>query len=71
MGMKPTCKEVHRLASEKLDRPLSLVEQTRMQLHLMICPACRNFNGQMHLIRQAMRQLREIDETDRKNPPPA
>ncbi|MES2258835.1 MAG: zf-HC2 domain-containing protein [Pseudomonadota bacterium] len=54
-GLKPTCEEVHRLVSEGMDRELSLVERTRMQLHLMVCAACTRFNGQMELLRKAMR----------------
>lgn len=57
MGMKPTCREVHRLVSERLDRKLSLVELTGLRLHLLICVACTNFNAQMGLIRRAMREL--------------
>ena len=57
MGIKPTCKEVHRLVSEQMDRDLSLVEKSRMRFHLMICDACTNFSGQMRLIRRAMRQF--------------
>ena len=53
--LKPTCREVHRLVSEGMDRDLSLVERTRMRLHLMVCDACTRFNGQMALLRQAMR----------------
>lgn len=54
-GLMPTCKEVHRLVSEGMDRELSLVERTRMRLHLMVCGACTRFNGQMALLRRAMR----------------
>lgn len=54
-GLKPTCREVHRLVSEGLDRDLSFVERTRLRLHLMICDACTRFNGQMSVLRQAMR----------------
>ncbi len=54
-GLKPTCREVHRLVSEGLDRDLSLVERLRMRLHLVVCDACTRFNGQMSLLRQAMR----------------
>jgi hypothetical protein len=57
MGLKPTCKEVHRLVSEGMDRDLSLVERTRMRLHLVVCAACTRFNGQMDLLRQAMRKF--------------
>jgi hypothetical protein len=55
--LKPTCREVHRLVSEGLDRDLSLVERSRMRLHLMVCTACTRFNGQMDLLRRAMRKL--------------
>jgi hypothetical protein len=55
-GIKPSCREVHRLVSEGMDRKLSLVERTRMKLHLMMCQACTRFSGQMDLLRRAMRQ---------------
>ncbi len=57
MGLKPTCREVHQLVSEGMDRPLTTVERIRMKLHLLVCGACTRFNGQMQLIRQAMRQM--------------
>lgn len=57
MGFKLTCKEAHRLTSEALDRDLSLMERTRLRAHAMLCDGCHNFNGQMQLIRQSMRQL--------------
>jgi hypothetical protein len=53
-GIKPTCREVHRLVSEGMDRELSLMERVRMRLHLMVCGACTRFNGQMALLRRAM-----------------
>jgi predicted anti-sigma-YlaC factor YlaD len=57
MSLKPTCKEVHRLVSEGLDRELSLLERTRMRAHLLVCRACQNFNGQMAFMRRAMRGM--------------
>lgn len=65
MGLKPTCKEVHRLTSEGLDRELTLVERLRMRLHLAVCEACTNFTGQMDLIRRAMRQMSATGEPDK------
>ncbi|MFA9215841.1 MAG: zf-HC2 domain-containing protein [Sphingomonadaceae bacterium] len=56
-GLKPTCREVHRLVSEGMDRELTLVERTRMRLHLMVCEACTRFNGQMGLLRRAVREF--------------
>lgn len=55
-GWKPTCREVHRLVSEGMDRKLSLVERSRVRLHLFVCIACTRFNDQMDLLRRAMRQ---------------
>ncbi len=57
MGLKPTCREVHRLTSEGLDRPLTRMERARVWIHLKACSACTNFTSQMKLIRTAMRHL--------------
>jgi hypothetical protein len=67
-GIKPTCREVHRLVSEGMDRELSIVERTRMRLHLMVCRACTTFSGQMDLLRRAVRKL-PLDE-DQQEPRP-
>ena len=55
MILLPNCKETHQLVSQSLDRRLSLAERTKMKLHLSICESCNNFNGQMLLLRKAMR----------------
>lgn len=55
--LKPTCREVHRLVSEGMDRDLTLTERTRMRLHLMMCGACTRFNQQMDTLRGAMRNF--------------
>lgn len=57
MGIKPTCREVHQLTSEGLDRHLSVVERLRVRLHLLVCLACRRFNEQTLLIRRALREV--------------
>jgi hypothetical protein len=57
MKLNPNCKEVHKLASEQLDRELSLTENTGMRVHLLFCRACSNFNRQMKFIRQAMHKF--------------
>ena len=64
MPLKPTCKEVHRLTSEGLDRELTMVERTRVRMHLLVCNACRNFTGQMDLLRKAMRRVAPDNEND-------
>ena len=69
MSLKPTCKEVHRLTSEGMDRELSLVERTRMRMHLLVCTACRNFTDQMALLRRAMQNLTPSANGTTKNEP--
>jgi hypothetical protein len=67
MSLKPTCKEVHRLVSEGMDRNLSLTERSRVQMHLLVCIACERFNGQMDLLRRAMRRYEvPVDPPDDK-----
>ncbi len=52
---KPTCREVHQLVSERMDRKLTLMERMRVGSHLIVCAACTRFNEQMSLLRRAMR----------------
>ncbi|HTD02559.1 zf-HC2 domain-containing protein [Undibacterium sp.] len=61
MLIRLTCKEAHRIVSEGLDRDLGLFERTRLRLHLGVCDACTNFNGQMQTIRQAMQKMQSQD----------
>lgn len=70
MVFLPTCKEIHRLASEKLDRRLSYRERMRWRMHLLYCTGCRNFNGQLQLIRSAMHRLAAANEPVRESERP-
>lgn len=65
MKFRLTCKEAHRLVSEGLDRDLSMVERLRIRMHLTVCDACTNFNGQMILLHKAMQRLSIPDDSDR------
>jgi hypothetical protein len=68
MIRKPTCKEVHRLVSEGLDRNLTLTERSRVQMHLLVCRACDRFNGQMGMLRKAMQRFDvPLDPDERKD----
>jgi predicted anti-sigma-YlaC factor YlaD len=53
--LKPTCREVHQLVSERMDRVLTLIERARVSAHLLVCPGCTRFDEQMQLLRRAMR----------------
>lgn len=57
MGLKPTCREVHRLISQDMDRNLPPIEAVRMHAHLLICGKCRKFKGQSRFLRTALRRL--------------
>jgi hypothetical protein len=52
-----TCREAHRLLSERLDRPLMRGERWRLKLHLMLCEMCTRFERHMGLLRAAARRL--------------
>lgn len=45
-----SCKEIMKLASDGLDKPLSFVDRTALSLHLTLCKGCR----------QAAKMLRTI-----------
>ncbi len=60
-----TCKKVSELVSQSLDRPLGPVERLRLQLHLRVCDACRNFRDQMSILRKCVRKhpgLKDLDD---------
>lgn len=64
MKVKLECREVARLLSELQDRPGTAAETARLRLHLILCEACRNAQGQFDLIRRAMQRLGEPGAPD-------
>jgi len=48
-----SCKDATRLASEKLDRELSLRERVALRAHLLICVGCARFEKQLRFMRTA------------------
>ena len=59
-----SCKQVTRLASERLDRPLNLRERLSFRMHLMACTACSRFDGQMQFMRSALSRFSRGDTPD-------
>jgi hypothetical protein len=53
------CKEASRLVSRREDEPLARADRLRMWLHMLVCDACRAFERQTALLREAMRRYRE------------
>lgn len=59
--MMLSCKETTRLVSQGLDRELAFGERVALRLHLAICIGCRRAGRQMRYLRQAVRELAEVD----------
>ena len=49
------CQDATRTMSEEQERALELGEQVTLQLHLALCPPCRNFRRQVAFLRESMR----------------
>jgi hypothetical protein len=60
----PSCREVARLISESLDKPLPIHKRVSMQIHFMMCGWCRAFNRQMHMLHKVIRSEGEAFDQD-------
>jgi hypothetical protein len=58
MNLNRSCREVTRLVLESEERELSLADRLALQLHWRVCDACRKFNEQAKLMREAMSRWR-------------
>lgn len=54
-----SCREVARLASERLDRPLTWRERMAFRFHLMMCRTCTRYARQLAWMRDATAHLRQ------------
>jgi hypothetical protein len=55
--VKITCRQAHRLLSERMDRPLARGERFRLWLHLTVCDMCTRVARNMATLRAAVRRL--------------
>lgn len=55
MHFMPDCKEVTRMVSESLDRPLPFSRRVWMRMHLMMCRYCSRFKRQMQVLQDLAR----------------
>jgi hypothetical protein len=53
----PPCKEIAKIISASLDRPLSLRERLVMRLHLVACKPCTRYFEQSHFLSHATHVL--------------
>jgi len=59
--MKHACREISKLASDSLDRPLSVWGRLRFRFHLSMCSSCNNCNENMILIRKSTALMQQTD----------
>ena len=52
----PSCKDMTRLLSDAMDRPLPLGIRLKMRLHFLICKWCERYKNQLLFLRQALRR---------------
>jgi hypothetical protein len=51
--LSPNCREVSRLQSDALDRPLPLSQRFGLRVHLLLCQWCRRYGKQIRFLRRA------------------
>ena len=54
-----SCKDTVRLASQALDRDLTVGQRLALRAHLLMCPPCARFHQQLAFLRQAARGLED------------
>ncbi len=59
MGPLIPCKGASRLISQMQDQRLTLRKRWLVRLHLLFCDACRHFERQLAILREAMVRYRE------------
>ena len=52
----PTCRQVSKLQSDLLDRPLSLPKRFGLRLHLLVCKWCRRYGKQIRFLHEAVHE---------------
>ena len=60
----PSCKEIVRIISASLDRPLTLRERFLMKMHLFACKPCVRYLNQSEFVSQAMRIMDDAEKMD-------
>ena len=67
----PSCREVVRMLSDAMDRPIPLRRRIAMRLHFLICKWCARYRKQIGLIRTLLRREESISPTDTPDTPNA
>lgn len=67
--LKIKCRQAALLLCDSQDRPLALNERLPLRMHLLVCPACRNFRLQLRFLRQASRGYADAAPGDDQSVP--
>lgn len=62
--LTPPCREVTRLTSESLDRPLPWTLRLSLRIHYWNCNACAEYRRQLVALRQVLHRSRSDDPPD-------
>jgi len=60
--MKHACEKVSHLASEQLERQLTLSERLKMAVHLMMCGACLHYSRNLKKLSETLKLKRMFDD---------
>ena len=52
--MKHSCERISQLASDQLERKLSLAERFSMGFHFLMCGACKQYHQNLQKLHQAL-----------------
>lgn len=63
------CRQATRLMLQERDRELTSTERAALQFHLGVCSACRKFQNQAELMREAMARWRRYRNSDKSDSP--
>ena len=53
------CREISKLVSESMERPLPFRRRLKLRVHLMLCRLCAGFARQTRLLRRAAQEYPE------------
>lgn len=56
----PRCKEATEWISHDMERPLSLIQQLQLRVHVSMCLLCKRYAQQLRFLRRAMRDQRRF-----------
>jgi len=66
--VKHACERISQLASDQLERKLSIAERASMWFHFLMCGACRHYHENLNKLHQAL-QLKRAQQSQGQSIP--